>query len=85
MSCVPLFAIPRTVACQAPLSMGFSKQEDWSGLPVPSSGDLPNPGLLHGRQISYHLSHQGSPQAYSLLIFHSFNIQLLIECFLYGH
>ena len=34
----------RTVACQAPLSMGFSRQEDWSGLPFPSPGDLPDPG-----------------------------------------
>ena len=35
----------RTVAHQAPLSMGFSGQEDWSGLPFPSPGDLPNPGI----------------------------------------
>ena len=34
-----------TVACQAPLSMGFSRQEYWSGLPFPSPGDLPNPGI----------------------------------------
>ena len=34
-----------TVAHQAPLSMGFSRQEYWSGLPFPSSGDLPNPGV----------------------------------------
>ena len=34
-----------TVAHQAPLSMGFSRQEYWSGLPVPSPGDLPNPGI----------------------------------------
>jgi len=33
---------PRTVACQAPLSMEFSRQEYWSGLPFPSPGDLPN-------------------------------------------
>ena len=37
--------MPRTVACQAPLSMGFSKQEHWSGLPCPSPGDLPDPGI----------------------------------------
>ena len=48
---------PWTVACQAPLSMGFSRQEYWSGLPFPSPGDLPesNPGLLC-RQILYQLS-----------------------------
>ena len=42
---VGLFATPRTVAHQAPLSMGFSRQEDWSGLPFPSPGDLPHPGI----------------------------------------
>ena len=41
-------ATPRTVACQAPLSMGFSRQEDWSGLPFPSPGDLPDPGIKPG-------------------------------------
>ena len=43
-----LFATPWTVAYQAPLSMGFSRQEYWSGLPFPSSGDLPNPGIEQG-------------------------------------
>ena len=37
-----LFATPWTVACQAPLSMGFSRQECWSGLPLPTPGDLPD-------------------------------------------
>ena len=36
---------PWTVACQAPLSMKFSRQEYWSGLPFPSPGDLPNQGV----------------------------------------
>ena len=44
---VQLFATPWTVALQAHLSMGFSKQEYWSGLPFPSPGDLPNPGIKH--------------------------------------
>ena len=39
---------PWTVARQAPLSMGFSRQEYWSGLPFPSPGDLPNPGIEPG-------------------------------------
>ena len=39
---------PWTVACQAPLSMGFSRQEYWSGLPFPSPGDLPDPGVKPG-------------------------------------
>ena len=43
LSRVQLFAIPWTVAHQAPLSVGFSRQEYWSGLPFPSPGDLPNP------------------------------------------
>ena len=42
---VPLFATLRTAACQAPLSMGFSRQEYWSELPCPSPGDLPDPGI----------------------------------------
>ena len=43
LSRVQLFATPWTVAHQAPPSMGFSRQEHWSGLPFPSPGDLPNP------------------------------------------
>ena len=42
------FSTPWTVAYQAPLSVGFSRQECWSGLPFPSSGDLPNPGIEPG-------------------------------------
>ena len=41
----PTLAIPWTVPRQASLSMGFSRQEYWSGLPFPSPGDLPNPGI----------------------------------------
>ena len=48
LSCVPLFEIPQTVAHQAPLSRRFSKQECCSGLPCPSPGDLPNPGIEPG-------------------------------------
>ena len=45
---VQLFATPWTVACQAPTSMGFSKPEYWSGLSLPSPGDLPDPGIEAG-------------------------------------
>ena len=45
LSRVRLFATPWTVAHQAPPSMGFSMQEYWNGLPFPSPGDLPNPGI----------------------------------------
>ena len=48
LSCVRLFATPWTVAYQAPPSMGFSRQECWSGLPFPSLGDLPDPGIEPG-------------------------------------
>ena len=41
----PLFVTPWTVAYQAPPSVGFSRQEYWSGLPFPSLGDLVNPGM----------------------------------------
>ena len=44
----PTLATPWTVACQAPLSVGFSRQEYCSGLPFPSPGDLPNPGIKPG-------------------------------------
>ena len=61
LSRVRLFATPWTVAHQDPLSMGFSRHEYWSGLPFPSPGDLPdpgiNPGLPHCRQTLYRLSY----------------------------
>ena len=45
LSRVQLFATPWTLACQAPLSMGFPKEEYWSGLPLPPPGDPPSPGM----------------------------------------
>ena len=48
LSRVRLFETPWTVAYQASLSMGFSRQEYWSGLPFPSPGDLPDPGIERG-------------------------------------
>ena len=48
LSRVRLFATSRTVAYQAPPSMGFSRQEYWSGVPFPSPGDLPDPGIEPG-------------------------------------
>ena len=44
----PTLAVLWTVACQAPLSMGFSRQEYWSGLPFPFPGHLPDPGIEPG-------------------------------------
>ena len=45
LSGVQFFVTPWAVACQAPLSMGFPRQEYWSGLPFPPPGDFPNPGI----------------------------------------
>ena len=69
LSVLPIFSsqlpyLCRPHACQAPLSMEFSRQRYQSGLPFPSPGDLSNPGsnpgLLHCRHILYCLSQQGS-------------------------
>ena len=66
LSHVQLFVNPWTLEHQAPLFMGFSRQDYLSGLPCPPPGALPNPGskpgLPHCRWILYHLCHQGSPQ-----------------------
>ena len=51
-SCVWLFVTPWAVACQAPLSMGFSRQGHWTGLACPSPGDLPNPGIKPTSYVS---------------------------------
>ena len=48
LSCIRLFETPWTVVYQVPPSMGFSRQECWSGLPFPSPGDLPEPGKEPG-------------------------------------
>ena len=59
VSHVRLSAIPWTVACQVPLSVGFSRQEDWSGLLFPYPGNLPNPWIaLHANSLPQ--SHWGS-------------------------
>ena len=46
------FATPWTIAHQAPLSMGFSRQEYWSGLPCPPLGDLPDSGIKHASPVA---------------------------------
>ena len=51
LSRVQLFATPWTVAYQASPSMEISRQEYWSGLPFPSLGDLPNPGIEPGSPV----------------------------------
>ena len=68
LDCVWLFGTPRTLACQAPPSMGFSWQGYWSGLPFPPPGDLPDPGIQPTSPVSSALQadslplpHQGRP------------------------
>ena len=60
-SCARLFATLWTLALQAPLSMGFSRQEYWSGLPRPPPGDLPNPGIELTSPASPALASPASP------------------------
>ena len=65
LSHVRLCVTPQTIAHQAPLSMGFPRQESWNGLPFPSPGDLPNPGIKPmspAWQADLSLSHLGIPQ-----------------------
>ena len=71
-SCVQLFATPWTIACQAPLSMEVFRQEYWSGLSCPPTGDLPNPGIESVSPAtpafqadSLLLSLRGSPHTYT--------------------
>ena len=74
---VRLFVTLWTVARQAFLSIGFSRQEYWSGLPCPPPGHLPNPGIKPasltppavGRQVLYHECHLGSPMNHVVSIF----------------
>ena len=58
----PIFCNPWTVACQAPPSMGFSKQEYWNGLPFPSPGDLPDQGIEPKSPIFWEDSLSAEPQ-----------------------
>ena len=68
---------PWTVACQPPLSMGFSRQEYWSGLQFPSLGSLPNPGTEPKSPASSALAHgffTTGPPGKPLIMFNSFNM-----------
>ena len=62
LSRVWLFATPWTVAYRAPPSMGFSRQEYWSGLPFPSPGVLPNPGIKPGSPVLWADALPSEPQ-----------------------
>ena len=68
LSRVWLFATPWTVAYQAPLSMEFSRQEYWSGLPFPYPGDLPDPGIEPGSSTLQADALQSEPPGKSLIL-----------------
>ena len=70
---------PWTVARQAPLSMGFSRQEYWSGLPFPSPGDPPDPGTEAGSPA---LQAESLPTELNTYSFHSQAKQIQLEDFL---
>ena len=74
------------VDCSPPGSSylwGFSRQEYWSGLPCPPQGDPPNPGLLHCRQILFHLSHQGSP--IGTVLYHIYQYHMFTSVYKMSH
>ena len=88
LSHVRLFATPWTIAYQGPQSMGCSRQEYWSGLPFPSPGDLPDPGIeprspaLQADALP--LSYQGSPKETPNLrmsLFYKYIIQCIQRSF----
>ena len=84
-SCVQLFVTLWTVACQAPLSIGFSRQEYLSGLPCPSPGDLPNPGIKPVSLTSPALADRfllyiNIQYAYCSKYFYKFSQALLLSC-----
>ena len=81
LSCVRLFATPRTVACQAPMSMEFSRHEYWSGYPFPSPGESSWPRdqirFLHCRQILYQLSYQEERKGNAKLFFNVYKVSVV--------
>ena len=87
---VRLFVTPGTIAHQAPLSMGFSRQEYWRGLPFPSPGDLPDPEIKPPSPVtpklqgdSLPLSRQGSPMfpyhSSFILLFYSLHAEHIFK------
>ena len=78
---VQLLATPWTIACQAPLSMGFSKQEHWRGLPFPSPGDLPNSGIEFRSPILQVDSLPSEPSRYLTSIYRSPIFSVPVETF----
>ena len=83
LSHVRLFATPWTIAYQAPPSMGFSRQEYWSGVPLPSPGDLPYPGIKPGFPALWADALSSEPQ--SLLKFMSIELVMLYNQLILCH
>ena len=86
LSRVQLFVIRWTAARQAPLSMEFSRQEYWNGLPFPPPGDLPDPGIELTSPASpalavdsLPLSHLGSPVSIQIYVIYNRSKQLHIQ------
>ena len=86
LSHVQLFATPGTVAHQVPLSMGFSRQEHWRGLPFPPPGDLPDPGIYPASLVSpalagrfFIIAPPGNPQHLPLFIHQIFILTTVNE------
>ena len=90
-SCLTL-ATPWIVACQDPLSIGFSRQQFWNGLPFPSPGDLPNPGNEPGSSAlqadslptelwaAYHNIHFAAPRIKGPLNYAKSTLPMLYQC-----
>ena len=78
------FATPWTIACQSSLSMGFSRQEYWSGLWCPSSGGLPDPGIKPASPVSPALQVDSLPtEASGKLKQHLFQVNFAVLCVLW--
>ena len=84
LSHVRLFATPWTIVHQAPPSMGFSRQEYWSGLPFPSLGNLPNPGIEPRspalQEDTLTPEPPGKPYIYSKELYKCFHHKLFCVC-----
>ena len=79
LSRVRLFSTPWTVAYQAPPSMGFSRQESWNGLPFPSLGDLPHPGIKPRSPVLQADSSPSEPPYYMQKVHLKIYMELLVS------
>ena len=91
---IQLFVTPWSVACQTPPSIGFSRQEYWNGLPFPSPGDLPNPGIelgsppLQADSLTSEPPGKSGKNPYSkhdLILNHFSGVQLLVTLWTVAH